>query len=74
MPLQFASLCDDQEVFVWSSCLLDLTFAVKNENAAMRYVAATLPPRRQHSHSTDRDDDKWLHTAAGVELTFWIVF
>ena len=24
MPLQFASLYDRQEVFVWSSCLLDL--------------------------------------------------
>ena len=24
IPLQFASLCNDQEVFVWSDCLLDL--------------------------------------------------
>ena len=24
MPLQFASLYDGQEVFVWSDCLLDL--------------------------------------------------
>ena len=24
MPLQLASLCDGQEVFVWSECLLDL--------------------------------------------------
>ena len=24
IPLQFASLYDDQEVFVWSDCLLDL--------------------------------------------------
>ena len=24
MPLQFASLCDGQEVFVWFECLLDL--------------------------------------------------
>ena len=24
IPLQFASLYDGQEVFVWSSCLLDL--------------------------------------------------
>ena len=24
MPLQFASLYDRQEVFVWSNCLLDL--------------------------------------------------
>ena len=23
IPLQFASLCYDQEVFVWSDCLLD---------------------------------------------------
>ena len=25
IPLQFASLCDGQEDFVWSSCLLDLS-------------------------------------------------
>ena len=24
MPLQFVSLYDDQEVFTWSDCLLDL--------------------------------------------------
>ena len=38
--LQFASLYDGQEVFVWSDCLLDLgmDFLVGNGNFAVRLI------------------------------------
>ena len=42
IPLQFASLYNGQEVFVWSDCLLDLGMDVLVGNVVFVYVPTSL--------------------------------
>ena len=46
IPLQFASLYDGQEVFMWSDCLLDLgtDFLVSNGSQDVTYLVNSFLP------------------------------
>ena len=54
IPLQFASLCDGQEVFVWSDCLLDLgtDFLVSNMVSVWDAWYLAVAPRFQCWYSS----------------------
>ena len=52
MPLQFVSLYDGQEVFVWSNCLLDLGTDFLIGNMIFAYSRSTYTVNQINRHPT----------------------